>query len=202
LGSSAGAARSVKALLDNGADVNLRDNGGITALMQAVLKNHPGCIKLLLGKRANPSIKTDDGRSPILHAINDQNLDLVKQMLSVMFEVDLASDIWKEIQAAVKRLRNKDITTAIRSHESVLANTLGNHIPTPIILVNSLKDRGKNVIDCFKVFQHILKIEFYMFLTEQLINRVSWIYPTTRTSFYSIRILMMLVKLFPSYVNL
>lgn len=53
--------RVMKLLLDRGADVNIRDDKGLTALFVAASLSDPKMVQLLLSKGADVNIKTDDG---------------------------------------------------------------------------------------------------------------------------------------------
>jgi len=57
---------ALKLLLDMGADINERNSGGTTALLEAVFYNHPSCIKILIERGADTTIPTSYGRS-MLH---------------------------------------------------------------------------------------------------------------------------------------
>jgi ankyrin repeat protein len=57
---------ATRLLLDGGADPNIRNDAGATALMWAVSDAEK--TRLLLDRRANPSAKSDDGRTPLLIA--------------------------------------------------------------------------------------------------------------------------------------
>ncbi|MFM8813098.1 MAG: ankyrin repeat domain-containing protein, partial [Methylophilaceae bacterium] len=52
---SKGDAKSVKAILDTGANPNLRDIDGLTALMYATRKDKVEVVQLLLSKGADPN---------------------------------------------------------------------------------------------------------------------------------------------------
>jgi len=51
-------------LLDSGADVNGRGEGGFTALHSAAQNGDEELAELLLERRADPSLETDDGKRP------------------------------------------------------------------------------------------------------------------------------------------
>lgn len=53
-----GQARSVEILLDNGAQIDNRNNGGYTALMSAAYECHTEAVAILLSKGANPTATT------------------------------------------------------------------------------------------------------------------------------------------------
>ena len=61
--------KRVRELVDNGANVNTRDEDGETALMWASCNNHLDIVKLLLEKGADASIKSSDGRTALKLAL-------------------------------------------------------------------------------------------------------------------------------------
>ncbi|GEM_PF-433998 len=60
---------SVEALLAGGADVNVRGNGGITALMMAAGYGYADIVQLLLDKAADPYAETPDGDNALVMAV-------------------------------------------------------------------------------------------------------------------------------------
>ena len=70
---------NVEFLIDNGADLNLQDNDGFTALHYIAAKNYPDILKLLLQSGANPLIANiAHGDYPIVYAISEYNIDNIK----------------------------------------------------------------------------------------------------------------------------
>jgi ankyrin repeat protein len=61
---SAGNKSIVDLLLARGANVNVREGGGMTALHEAAGQGNVEYVRLLLAKGANPAAKTDDGKLP------------------------------------------------------------------------------------------------------------------------------------------
>lgn len=59
----------VKVLVTGGADVNLTDTNGWTALHYAANNNNISAINYLLSKKANPNITAQDGMTPLQLAI-------------------------------------------------------------------------------------------------------------------------------------
>jgi len=56
--------RNLNVLLQNGADVNTKNNRGLSALHYAARLGVPSVNKLLLEAGANPTAKTNDGKTP------------------------------------------------------------------------------------------------------------------------------------------
>ena len=55
---------TIQLLLDQGLDVNVRDNNGVTPLQFALSKGQLDSIEILLERGANPILKDKDGKSP------------------------------------------------------------------------------------------------------------------------------------------
>src|SRR5689334_24021721 len=70
---------SVRLLLDSGADPNLRNEAGATALMWALAD--AGKTRLLLEHRADANARSDDGRTPLLIAASQHGSGAVVKLL-------------------------------------------------------------------------------------------------------------------------
>lgn len=69
----------IKLLLEEkGAQVNARDDNGFTPLANAVLEGHTKCVKLLLEKGADKTVKLDSGESLLEVAETVAIKDLLK----------------------------------------------------------------------------------------------------------------------------
>jgi uncharacterized protein len=73
-----GDARSAKALINAGADVNSKGEFGNTPLHQAVLFGDAEMVKLLIGHGASSSLQNDDGRTPP-EAVDDKEIEKLFQ---------------------------------------------------------------------------------------------------------------------------
>jgi ankyrin repeat protein len=67
----AGDIATVQALLDHGADVNVKDSLGTTALMKAVISSRE-ITPMLLAKSANVNAKDNDGKTALMWAVDLQ----------------------------------------------------------------------------------------------------------------------------------
>jgi ankyrin repeat protein len=76
-----GEASLIKVLLENGADPNLKNNYGGTALLSATQRNSLEMAKMLLEKGANPNISTAYGQSSLSAAVNNQQKEMVELLL-------------------------------------------------------------------------------------------------------------------------
>ena len=77
--SNLGNIKSVKFLMENGADVNTQNEKGITALMLASRFGHIETVKFLIEKGANVNIRDTHDKSAFLYARDNNNKDI--QML-------------------------------------------------------------------------------------------------------------------------
>jgi ankyrin repeat protein len=69
----------VRELLDHGADPNVQDFHGWTALMEASREGHADVVRLLLlDDRTDPNMKDNLGWAAWIHAIREGNTDVVK----------------------------------------------------------------------------------------------------------------------------
>jgi len=74
----------VELLLDNGADANLSDQDGNTALLRACACNHPEVAKRLLHERPDVSVNATnrENLTPLMAAVDNSNLELMKILIS------------------------------------------------------------------------------------------------------------------------
>ncbi|NXS67168.1 AN34B protein, partial [Pandion haliaetus] len=80
---SASKAKMVKYLLENKADPNIQDKSGKTALMHACLeKAGPEVVSLLLKSGADPSLQDHSNCSALVYAINSEDKETLKVLLS------------------------------------------------------------------------------------------------------------------------
>jgi len=68
----------VNALLAKGADVNVKDSHGLTALMLASQNGHSEVVKLLLAKGADINAKANNGRTALMEASQNGHSEAVK----------------------------------------------------------------------------------------------------------------------------
>lgn len=82
-------AKTVSALLSSSADVETKDEDGLTALMYAAIYADTECVELLLLKGADPNARSQSGITPLMMAIN--NAAKVKLLISKGAEINAKS---------------------------------------------------------------------------------------------------------------
>jgi ankyrin repeat protein len=71
----------VRALLDQGVDVNAKDKGGRTPLILAAWKQETEVMNLLLERGADVNAKDKDGGTPLMWSALHVNTDMVRLVL-------------------------------------------------------------------------------------------------------------------------
>lgn len=92
----AGRCESIKFLLDNGMDINLRDDIGRTPLHCASDKRHTSAIELLLGMGADPNIR-DNAGGMLLHDAAQRGDERLMRRLLGDVRVDISATTGREL---------------------------------------------------------------------------------------------------------
>ena len=71
-----------KALITKGADVNAKDENGITPLIFAAGEGHTEIVKELIAKGADVNVKDEKGFSPLMHAAFRGRTETVKELIA------------------------------------------------------------------------------------------------------------------------
>jgi len=72
---------AVKRLLAKGADVNAKDNWGITALMWTAWPGHTEIVNLLISKGADVNAKDKNGRTALMEAAAGGHTEIVEMLM-------------------------------------------------------------------------------------------------------------------------
>jgi len=79
-------------MLNNDADVNIADPSATTPLLYAILNKRGGdVIQALLEKEANPDFPNKEGKSPLLEALEQQDVDLINLLLSNNADINVTT---------------------------------------------------------------------------------------------------------------
>ena len=71
----------VKLLIENGADINLQDKDGDTALMWASNRSNKDVVEILIENGADINLKNKDGDTALILASNRRNQDIVELLI-------------------------------------------------------------------------------------------------------------------------
>ncbi|MEZ0225588.1 MAG: ankyrin repeat domain-containing protein [Alphaproteobacteria bacterium] len=96
-----GDAYRLKALLDNGLEVNTQDEQGFTLLMRATQDGATDAVKELLLHNADPEMKSDAGMTALMLAATNGNVDIARLLLDEIEDTDMdtADDVVAEEMA-------------------------------------------------------------------------------------------------------
>ncbi|XP_047314877.1 ankyrin repeat domain-containing protein, chloroplastic [Impatiens glandulifera] len=121
----------VNTLLKHGADINVQDKDGLTALHKATVGKKQAIFNYLLRESANPNIKDRDGATLMHYAVWTASTQMIKILLLYNVDINLPdNDGWTPLHLAVqsrrtdivrlllikgadKMLKNKDGLTAL-----------------------------------------------------------------------------------------
>jgi len=103
-------------LLEEGADIEAKNNKGQTALMRAVLVENQSIVDLLLSKGANVNVKDNLGITPLMYAVETENKDIVDLLLSKGANVNAQTDSGRTVlMDAATIVGNRDIVDLLLS---------------------------------------------------------------------------------------
>lgn len=96
---------TVKFLVQNNADIEVRKDNGSTAIYLAARKGHTEVVRYLLEKSANPSIIRDGGFTPLYMAINREHLHAAILLINSGADPNTKTDEggWTPLHVAVKK---------------------------------------------------------------------------------------------------
>jgi len=147
---------AVSAALANGADVNAKNNKGLTALMKASAGGHADVVKFLLDKGADVNSKNTNGYTALMAASWSGHADVVKLLLDRGVDVK-AKDIeggtalmgasWAGHADVVKLLLDKgaDVNAKDNKGITVLMHASAGVYADKVEVVKLLLDKGADI---------------------------------------------------------
>jgi len=142
----------LKLLIDKGADPNMSDDIGITALNISSSHGYIESVKYLLEVGANPNISDDCGYSPLINSSLNNNDDIIEILINAGADIN-----------SINNRHETALMTAIMYNRLEIVKKLIKYGPKPFIKNNF----GKNAHKIAKYFgnkQMIETIEEYMIL--------------------------------------
>ena len=94
----------VKKLRAAGADIELRDWNGSTALHIAILNNHTEIVQQLIDDKANIDAADKEGNTALMLAAKEGNIEIVEQLLTAKAHINMQDRIgWTALICAAQR---------------------------------------------------------------------------------------------------
>lgn len=98
----------IRELLERGADINAKDEGGMTALLWGANRRYLSTARLLLENGADVNARRDDGKSVMTNIHEEEDADLKKLYLEYGFQEDQSSNGAGGSQASTSELTEDD----------------------------------------------------------------------------------------------
>jgi len=112
--SACGHEKIVRLLLDNGAQINSRNDTGKTPLIVAATHGHADIVKILLKNGADVNMQTKDGTTAIFMASFTDHKDIVELLIKGGANIFLKIDEGKSPLAAAEHQNNTDIIEILK----------------------------------------------------------------------------------------
>jgi ankyrin repeat protein len=98
----AGQFKCLQLLVERGADVNLRNEDGNTALIIAAEYGRYDCVKYLIDHGANVNIRNFAGDSALIYAAKNGHYECLKKLFNQSTDVDISGDLATSLLYAAK----------------------------------------------------------------------------------------------------
>ncbi|MDD9901511.1 MAG: ankyrin repeat domain-containing protein [Alphaproteobacteria bacterium] len=107
------ATRTCVHLIENGADLTLKENGGRTALMLAARDGRTHIVETLLRHGAKTEDKDSKGRTALMHAIGNSSTENINTILALLKHgADASTQTDKGVTALMRSIWNRNERTA------------------------------------------------------------------------------------------
>lgn len=112
--------KKVKLLIQNGADINAKDNIGRTALIYAARVGHLKVAKLLIDKGVDVNAKDNYGWTALMHAAINGHPEVVKLLIDKGANINAKNDYGRTAfdYAYAKEKRYAEIVNLLKAHET------------------------------------------------------------------------------------
>ena len=108
----------VEFLIAKGADVNAKDERGLTALRRACGKGHQEVVSLLIASGADVNAKYPDGRTPLHRAAEKGYKEVVELLIANGADVDVKTEKGQTAMSLAKKEGHSEIVELLRKHGS------------------------------------------------------------------------------------
>jgi len=114
--SEKGDIKKVTLLLENGADVNTKDNDGWTPLMHAAEKGHKEVVELLIEKGADVNIQDEDGWTALMFASQNGHKEVVELLIEKGADVNAKDYFGLTALMFAEGMGHKEIVKLLKSY--------------------------------------------------------------------------------------
>jgi hypothetical protein len=116
---------TVRTLVADGADVNVRDRGGNTPLSDAALFGHPDTVEALLAAGAKVDPRDNRGDTPLLRASQDGYTSVVRLLLAAGADVNAQNGVgWTPLMQAAYGGYAQTVQTLLDAGASLTATNM------------------------------------------------------------------------------
>ena len=120
----------VQAMIDSGADVNAKNNNGLTPLHEAAYRGNAEVIPVLVKAGADVNAKNNNGLTPLHEAAYRGNAEVISVLIKVEADVNAKAKYdWTPLHSAAWKGHTKVIPVLVKAGADVNAKTIDGHTP-------------------------------------------------------------------------
>lgn len=112
-------------LYQQGANVNLADNAGVTPLMQAVQLGYVEGVEKLIAHGARVDVTNNSGETPLMYAVHGRNAELMRVLLAAGADPDRNDHSGRSAREYARLRGANDITNDVITRHERPASTSG-----------------------------------------------------------------------------